>query len=50
MEFISSRQGIDYISMINDSKNYSYFDGNHLTKESAESFSKNLADIILRNQ
>ena len=46
---IKSNHRIKYLSMINNKNDYSFFDGNHLSRESATKFSKDLVKIILLN-
>ena len=46
---VKSNHRIKYLSMINNKNNYSFFDGNHLSRESATKFSKDLKLIIFLN-
>ena len=46
MNQLSIDYGVEYISFVKDSKDFNYTDGNHLDKESAYVFSKQIAKWI----
>ncbi len=46
MNQLSTDSGVEYISFVKDSKDFNYTDGNHLDKESAYVFSKQIAKWI----